>query len=174
VGIPAYTLGKGYIAGPRKNFGSDKETAQYRAELIDNYIPVAEKGGAWGWGLDFPTIGGQNSIDNEYLLVWLEQGWVGLAALLLILGETLIRLIVQASRAPNTRYLHFSVTMIGILLAIAFTISTVFLGGQTPSLLFLLIGWAQSIRAPRHATRFIQNTDMYRAPMRSPLAGIIT
>ncbi|MEO6924673.1 MAG: O-antigen ligase family protein, partial [Acidobacteriaceae bacterium] len=171
VGIPVYTLGKDYIAGPRKNYGSEKETAQYRAQLIDNYIPVAQRGGAWGYGLNFPQMGGQDSIDNEYLLVWLTQGWVGLSALVLILAHTLLTLIVAAVRASTTRERHFALTMIGILVTLGFTISTVYLGGQTPSLLFLLVGWAQSIRAPKQADRWIQNEEMYRAPAQSRLAG---
>ena len=46
---------------------SEQETAQYRQHLLENYIPVAIKGGAWGYGGDFPRAPGQNSVDNEYL-----------------------------------------------------------------------------------------------------------
>ncbi len=30
VGIPAYQFGKQYINGPRTDYGSERETAQYR------------------------------------------------------------------------------------------------------------------------------------------------
>lgn len=33
---------------------AEQETAQYRNALLTNYIPVAIKGGAWGWGSKFP------------------------------------------------------------------------------------------------------------------------
>jgi hypothetical protein len=174
VGLPVYTFGKDYIAGPRKDYGSEKETAQYRAQLLANYVPVAQKGGAWGWGLDFPTMGGQDSIDNEYLLVWLNQGWIGLSVLILMLGGSFVQLIVQASRAGTVREAHFSISMIGIFVAIAFTISTVFLGGQTPALLFLLIGWTQAIRSPSHALQPARSRKAYRPATHARLAGTVT
>jgi hypothetical protein len=146
IGLPLYTYGKDYLAGPRKDYGSEKETAQYRAELFTNYIPVAENGGPWGWGTHWPVIDGQNSIDNEYLYSWVTQGWVGSLALILLLVESVLSLTIQAAKPQSMRERHFVLTLIGLIVGIAFTISTVFLGDQSYYLLFLLIGWSQGIR----------------------------
>lgn len=149
IGLPIYIYGKDYLAGPRKNYGSEKETAQYRQELIKNYIPVAVKGGDWGWGMFYPVQDGQKSIDNEYLFVWVVQGQIGLISLLSIIAGTMFTLIRRAIKAQNVRERHFALTLLGIFLGMCFTISTVFLGGQSFELFFLLVGWSQAIRAQR-------------------------
>ncbi len=146
VGIPAYQYGKEYLSGPRTDYGSEKETAQYRAELIDNYIPLAESGGAWGLGRMVPVVHGQSSIDNEYLFLWLVQGYAGLISFLVILAVTITTFFRAGleSRNPGDRQLDFSV--LGILLGLTFTITTVWLGAQSFELLFLLVGWSQVVR----------------------------
>jgi hypothetical protein len=162
IGVPTYVFGKDYLSGPRKDYGTEKETAQYREELVSNYLPVAIKGGPWGWGTDFPRIGGQNSIDNEYLFVWIVQGYIGLTAFLLLFSETILALIKNAIGASSVRERHFVLTFIGIMTGLAFTLSTVFLGDQTYILLFLLIGWAQALQQPVVKHGEIGNEDVYR------------
>jgi hypothetical protein len=146
IGIPAYSAAKDYSSGPRTDYGSERETAQYRAQLIENYIPVATFGGAWGWGHIFPRIGGQASIDNEYLLVWLMQGYMGLLSIFLLLLEAGISLFRVGLRARLKRDRLFVFSLLGIILGIAVTIATVFLGSQPYELFFLLIGWSQAVR----------------------------
>jgi hypothetical protein len=146
IGMPLYIFGKDYLSGPRKDYGSEKETAQYRAELFTNYIPVAQQGGAWGWGVKFPIIDGQNSIDNEYLFSWVVQGYVGAVSLILLMLDTIITLIIHSAKAHTVRERHFTLTLLGLIVGIAFTISTVFLGDQSYDLLFLLFGWSQAIQ----------------------------
>ena len=161
IGAPLYVFGKDYLSGPRKNYGSEKETAQYRAELIDNYVPVAIKGGEWGWGSNFPRIGGQDSIDNAYLYFWIVQGYVGAVALILLIVDASGTLIVQAFRPQPVRERHFVLTLLGILVGIAFTITTVFLGNQSYELLFLMIGWSQAMKElPKY------KIEVVRSPIR--------
>jgi hypothetical protein len=149
VGVPAYVASKSYVSGPRKDYGSEKETAQYRAELIDNYVPVAENGGLFGWGEKFPIMQGQVSIDNEYLYVWLTQGYLGVGAFVLLLLEGSVSLLRNGIRAGSARERHFDFSLLGLLLGIAFTLGTVFLGAQSFELMFLLFGWAQAVRPNR-------------------------
>lgn len=149
IGTPTYIVSKAYISGPRVDYGSERETAQYRAELLDNYIPVAQQGGAWGWGGVFPRIHGQTSIDNQYLFVWVTQGYVGGISFCLLLLEAGIALIGQAVRVKTTQDRHFVLTLFGILVGFAFIIATVFLGAQSYPLFFFLIGWAQAVGAFR-------------------------
>ncbi len=121
----------------------EQQTAQYRQQLLDNYIPVAKQGGAWGWGVDFPRIGGQGSIDNEYLFVALVQGWVGLLAFCLIAVETLLRMAASAFITPEVEDKTFAFSLLGIYLGMLVTLFTVFLGLQPYQLFFLLAGWSQ-------------------------------
>jgi hypothetical protein len=146
VGIPAYQFGKDYLSGPRTDYGSEKETAQYRAELIDNYIPLAEGGGAWGLGRMVPIVGGQTSIDNEYLFIWLVQGYIGLTTFLLILIEAAVAFWRAGMKAPSERDRQLLFGLLGILLGMAFIVTTVWLGAQSFELFFLLAGWSQVIR----------------------------
>jgi len=171
IGAPLYIYGKDYLSGPRRNYGSEKETAQYRAELLDNYIPLAKKGGPWGWGLEFPKIGGQDSVDNEYLLAWIIQGYVGATALILLMLETVGRLVVQTVRARTVRDRHFVLTLLGIVVAIAFTLSTVFLGSQSYELLFLLIGWSQAVQ-PREKMEPVREARLNEAASEAGLMRV--
>jgi hypothetical protein len=146
VGVPAHSAFKEYISGPLSSVDSERATAQYRSQLIDNYIPIAKNGGAWGWGNVFPNIGGQSSIDNEYLLIWLVQGYVGLAALILIFVDasgSFLRLAIMA-RSFQERY--FDYTLLGIVLGLGICSATVWLTCQSFILFFLIVGWSQAIR----------------------------
>ncbi len=55
----------------------DQENAQYRRMLVINYLPEVKRGGMLGYGIHFPTVQGQASIDNEYLNLALTQGYLG-------------------------------------------------------------------------------------------------
>lgn len=152
IGIPAYKAGKDYVSGTRTDYGSERETAQYRAQLIDNYIPIAKLGGLWGWGYAFPIIGGQLSIDNQYLYIWIIQGYVGLIAFTLLLVEPMISLLWLGVTAKSRQDRYFIFTILGIILGEAVTIATVYLDAQPRVLFFLLVGWSQAIRlsSPNH------------------------
>ena len=141
----AYLLGKHYTSAAPAS--SEQQTAQYRAQLLDNYTPIARRGGAWGWGQSFPRVPGQESIDNEYLFLWLTQGTLGVGAFLLIAGESLLRLMWSASTSIYRMDRFFAFSLFGAFCGILLTIGTVFLGNQPFQLFFLIAGWSQSIRA---------------------------
>ena len=143
VGGLAYTGLKSYTAGPTTS--EEQETAQYRQHLLDNYIPIAKEGGPWGWGLEFPRVGGQGSIDNEFLFVALTQGWVGLLAFCLIAGETILHMFASATLASDKSDRYFAWSMLGIFIGLLATSFTVFLGLQPFQLFFLLAGWSQAL-----------------------------
>ena len=146
IGIPAYEAGKDYVSGARTDYGSERETAQYRAQLIDNYIPIAQLGGPWGWGYGFPIISGQSSIDNQYLFIWIIQGYMGLLAFSLLLIESVISLTWLGIKAKSIPDRYFVFTLLGIIVGQALTIATVYLDSQPRVLFFLLFGWSQGIR----------------------------
>lgn len=154
IGIPFYLQLKEYAAGPRTDFGSEQETAQYRAELLQNYIPIAQAGGAWGWGMYYPKIGGQLSVDNEFLRVYLVQGYLGLGAFVLLMLEASYTLLRTGLRSRSRQNSHLCFSLFGILAGWILTLCTVYLGTQSYQMFFLMIGWAQAIPlgqlSPKH------------------------
>jgi hypothetical protein len=126
--------------------GSEVQTAQYRQQMIDDYVPIAELGGAWGWGNVYPVMHGRFSIDNEYLLIWLTQGYVGLGTLILIFLDAMVSFtwLGIRSRTFQDRYLNFS--LLGIFFGMAVCLGTVWLSAQAFMLFFLMVGWSQAIR----------------------------
>jgi hypothetical protein len=88
-------------------------------------------------------------VDNEYLFLYLSQGYVGAIMFILIITEASIALIRVGLKSGTMRERHFIFTLLGIILGIAFTLTTVFLGAQSHEVFFLLLGWAQSVRATR-------------------------
>ena len=143
-GTASYIGLKAYADAPVTS--SEQENAQYRSHLLDNYIPVAVAGGPWGWGQDFPRIGGQGSIDNEYLFVALTQGWVGLLSFCALALGGLYHLILGAIYNPTKRDRYFAFSLLGVMVGLLVTIFTVFLGNQPYELFFLLLGWTQAVR----------------------------
>jgi hypothetical protein len=143
-GVPAYIAGAQYMNAPAQT--EDQTSVLYRQTLIPNYMPIARYGGAWGWGHSFPTIYRQTSIDNEYLLVDLIQGYIGLATFLLLAGEAGYRLLKAGLEAQSLRDRHFAFSLLGVLAGLLLILATVFLGNQSCNLFFLLLGWSQAIR----------------------------
>jgi O-Antigen ligase len=127
----------------------DQENAQYRRMLVINYTPVVERGGMLGYGLHFPTIDGQVSIDNEYLNLALTQGYLGLGIftlIILITGGRLLRTIVVSRDRTET---SFALCLLAVFVTIVLSITTVYLGFQTFTLFFLIAGWAQELQPAR-------------------------
>jgi len=147
-GAIAYSGLKNYVndGAPASD---EQQTAQYRSQLLDNYIPIVREGGLWGWGDAFPQVPGQGSVDNEYLFLALTQGFAGLAAFVLLGVCTVVRLAYIALNSQNREDSSFAFAMLGIFIGLLGTITTVFLGNQPYELVFLLAGWAQAIPLPR-------------------------
>ena len=154
-----YVAFKAYADAPVSS--SEQENAQYRSHLLDNYLPIAAGGGPFGYGSKFPQVPGQGSIDNEYLFVYLTQGWVGLAAFCMLGAEMVVRLIAAAflNRQKKDRYFAFS--LLGVVIGMLLTIATVFLGNQPYELFFLLAGWSQAVYLKPAAQRQLAFQQVY-------------
>jgi hypothetical protein len=142
-------------------------SATYRTRLYEVYKPVAEAGGLFGWsGTKYPKVAAQInpeaanffSVDNEYLLLWVVQGKVGLTLFILIVAEgaiTLVRAILHSRQAIDT---SFYFCLAGMQAGLLVVLVTVFLAGQGYILFFLCSGWIQSLPvddwAPRSVPRF--------------------
>lgn len=145
-----------------------KSSAAYRTRLYEVYKPVAEEGGLFGWsGTLYPKAAAEInpraadffSIDNEYLLLWVAQGKVGLTLFVLIVAEAAIALVRAILRSKDAIDTCFYFCLGGMLAGLLLVLITVFLAGQGFVLLFLCCGWIQSLPVddwvPRSAPRFV-------------------
>jgi len=148
LGIHAYL--QKYTSGPITYDGTMSEqqaSAAYRRLLLENYAPIIQEGGWLGWSyLSHPVVGNQVSIDNQFLLVQLGQGRLGLIIFILIGIETFFRLIKFTWTFKRQEDLYFAFSLLAAMAAIWSTITTVYLGEQLPQITFLLLGWSQSLQ----------------------------
>jgi hypothetical protein len=91
----AYTYGKQYMdMQPREAVDDEQRNAIYRRELLDSYRPIIKERKAFGWGITtYPAMNGQTSIDNEYLMLAVTQGFVGLGLFVAIGAGTMFKLL---------------------------------------------------------------------------------
>jgi hypothetical protein len=138
------------------NVASEQQgSAVYRREMNKVYPPIAEKGGWTGYSvLGIPHVGGQNSIDNHYLLVHLAWGRLGYYLLLLIVWANVLVMLQRSWQLKALQDRAFVFSMLAAMAVLWITLLTVFLGGQLPQLSFLLIGWMQSTGQPTQTRRF--------------------
>ena len=132
----------------------DQQNAVYRRELLNTYEPMVRAGGLWGWGRptrlrngEYGYKASQPSVDNDYLLVTLAQGYVGFVLLALMLGLNLRRLALLQLRCHRREDILFTSILLGISVGAAFTLTTVYLAPPMEQLLFLFFGWSESVRA---------------------------
>jgi hypothetical protein len=144
-----------------------KASAAYRTRLYQIYEPVAEAGGLFGWsGSIYQRVAAEYnpeaasfwSIDNEYLLLWVAQGKVGLTLFIFIVAEgviALVRAVLSSQQATDTCFYY---CLGGMLAGLVLVLMTVFLAGQGSILFFLCSGWIQSLPdkewVPRSARQF--------------------
>lgn len=127
--------------------GETLQSAYYRTHLVSVYEPIAEAGGLFGWSATaYPRVPGLESIDNEYLLLWVTQGKVGLSLFILIVAETALAIVQAVRKSQNRLDSCFYYCLGAILCSILFVITTVWLTDQALVLFFVLVGWSQSLR----------------------------
>jgi hypothetical protein len=147
--LKSYAFDHKYEAGGDQN----QQNATYRAELIPTYMPLIAKGGIWGWGTPTVVFGrqagwvaGLTSIDNEYIRIAMAQGYAGAVLFVLILVASIWRAARFCATFRERQDIMFAYCMLGALLALAFTLTTVALLDPMMQLAFLLFGWTQSLR----------------------------
>jgi hypothetical protein len=85
------------------------------------------------------------SVDNEFLLVYLGQGRLGFILFLLIAAESVRTPWVRSWRLEGLDDRVFAVSIVAALVMLWIALATVYMGAQLPQFGFLLIGWGQSI-----------------------------
>lgn len=121
-------------------------TMLYRKEMIDRYKAFMYEKMWTGWGLTTrPQIKGMESVDNAFFLMALQHGVLAPAVFVLIFLYAIISQIKFGLKAaPDEPPLGF--TFAGIYLAAFISFATVYMGAQTEPMLFLLLGWGESIK----------------------------
>jgi hypothetical protein len=149
--VGAYYYGKQYTGVPRSDAVNDEQrNAIYRRELLNSYEPIVKERKAFGWGITtYPTMNGQTSIDNEYLMLAVTQGFVGLGLFVAIGAGSMLRLLKLATRSIPMEDRALIVAHLAALIGVMTTITTVFLGEQAIVLFFLVVGWGQGMNPQR-------------------------
>jgi len=115
---------------------------------VDQYLSVAEDHALLGYGRNnFPVIGGMTSIDNYYLLLSLLHGFIASSVLVILLFGTTIRLFRRGLLETDLGFPQPSLafTLAAILVAVIFTLATVYMGDQVIPLVAMLLGWSEVI-----------------------------
>jgi hypothetical protein len=151
--VAGYYYGNKYtVAGRGQPLSEEQQSAIYRRDLIHNYVPAVMLRKAFGWGITtYPAIGGQKSIDNEYLVVAVTQGLTGLALFLAILAGCGGRLLLLAARPMDAEDRGMVFAHLAVLIGLMTALATVYLGEQVMLLLFLIVGWVQGMNPARVA-----------------------
>jgi len=110
------------------------------------------------------------SIDNHYLLLFLMHGQIAFACFLYILVGTMFRLLVYAVMIPPppTSGGSLAFTLASINLGFMVAVATVYMGGQTIPMLFMLTAWANSYMQSGGRDRLASGSFAYAAAPAPP------
>ncbi|MEI6708791.1 MAG: O-antigen ligase family protein [Methylococcales bacterium] len=144
VGLPLLIAFLDYASGGRVNAADDnQETAAYRYELVSVYMNVAKEHPWFGWGLmKWPVVSGFESVDNHFLLTYLDHGVVAVSLLLGIIFVMMGRLIHHGLSQPfaEPRGSSLAFTLAAIFLMYLIAVATVAMMAQSCTLFFLVTG----------------------------------
>lgn len=124
----------------------EAQTMLYRKVMIDQYKSFLMDKFWTGWGLTtVPTIRGMESVDNAFFLMALQHGVLAPALFVMIFLYAIASQIkFGLAAAPGTSPIGFTFSGIYLMCFLAFT--SVYMGAQTEPMLFLLLGWGESIK----------------------------
>lgn len=144
IGLPLLIAFLNYASVGRANAADDnQETAAYRYELVAEYMDVAKEHLWFGWGLmKWPEVLGFESIDNHFLLTYLNHGVIVVSLLLGIIFVMMGRLIHHGMTRPSSEPIGSSLafTLAAIFLMYLIAVATVAMMGQSCTLFFLVTG----------------------------------
>jgi hypothetical protein len=127
----------------------EAQTMLYRKVMIEQYQGFLMEREWTGWGLTtVPTIQGMESVDNAFFLMALQHGVLAPGVFVTIFLYAIISQIAFGLKAPQGQP-PLGFTFSGVYLACFIAFSTVYMGAQTEPMLFLLLGWGESIKNRR-------------------------
>ena len=129
----------------------DQRNAAYRRELLDNYKEVIAEKPLLGWGrFGVPVIKGQDSIDNEYLVIALQSGKASLYAYMACIVWVMVRLAFFAIFSdPRSQEGRLAWCLLAGIISAAFTQTTVYAGTQTVQFFYILMGFSEGLMQVR-------------------------
>jgi hypothetical protein len=132
--------------GPGISLSYEAGTLLYRKSLLDRYFGFVLERPFTGWGLTTtPRLPGMESVDNGFLLMALEHGLPAPLLFIAMLAFAIVSQIYFAIQGDDDKpAIGFTFAGIYVMCFIAFT--TVYIGAQTMPMIFLLLGWGESIR----------------------------
>lgn len=154
-GIAAQLALDAYVTPKLGQVLSDEaQTMLYRKVMVERYQEFLFDKLWTGWGLTrVPKIPGMESIDNAFFLMALQHGIGAVAVFAAIFFYAIISQLKFALKAPaGEPPIGFTFAGIYVMCFVAF--STVYMGSQTEPMLFLLLGWGESIK--RRSTEPVQ------------------
>jgi hypothetical protein len=124
----------------------EAQTMLYRKVMVERYQEFLLQKPWAGWGLTtLPKIKGMESIDNAFFLMALQHGVFAPIVFGILFVYAIVSQVAYGLRSPpGVPPIGF--TFSGIFLMCMFAFSTVYMGAQTEPMLFLLLGWGESIK----------------------------
>jgi hypothetical protein len=124
----------------------EAQTMLYRSVMLNKYNGFLEEKYFTGWGLTtVPKVRGMESVDNAFFLMALQHGIFAPACFVIIFIYAMISQIKFGLKTPVGQ-IPIGFTFSGIYLVCFISFSTVYMGSQTEPMLFLLLGWGESIK----------------------------
>jgi hypothetical protein len=124
----------------------EAQTMLYRSVMLEKYNGFLEEKYYTGWGLTtVPKVPGMESVDNAFFLMALQHGVFAPACFVIIFIYAMISQIKFGLKTPVGQT-PIGFTFSGVYLVSFISFSTVYMGSQTEPMLFLLLGWGESIK----------------------------
>lgn len=124
----------------------EAQTMLYRKVMVERYQEYLLEKQWSGWGLTtVPKIQGMESVDNAFFLMALQHGILAPGVFIVIFLYAIFSQVAFGMKTmPGIAPLGFTFSGIYLMCFVAF--STVYMGAQTEPMLFLLLGWGESIK----------------------------
>lgn len=151
----------------------EAQTMLYRKLMIDQYKEFLMSKFWTGWGLTtVPKIQGMESVDNAFFLMALQHGVLAPALFVVIFVYAIISQVkfgmsAESGKAP----IGFTFSGIYMMCFVAF--STVYMGSQTEPMLFLLLGWGESIKNRKRGADVLPGDSAAAAKVAPPFRRVL-
>jgi hypothetical protein len=151
----------------------EAQTMLYRKVMIEQYKGFLMDKMWTGWGLTtVPTIKGMESIDNAFFLMALQHGIFAptvfvIMFLYAIISQVKFGLKARVGEPP------IGFTFSGIYLMCFIAFASVYMGAQTEPMLFLLLGWGESIKNRKPGADLMEGETAAAAPIPLPFRRVL-
>lgn len=136
--------------GEGEELSVEAQTMLYRKVMLEKYDGFLQDKLWTGWGLStVPKIQGMESVDNAFFLMALQHGVIAPTIFAMIFFYAIVSQLKFGLKArPGESPIGFTFAGVYLVCLIAFT--TVYMGAHTEPLIFLLLGWGESIKRRGH------------------------